>query len=258
MLTLVKQEYFKAFKQNRMHIWLLAMFLFPILILGCFPDQRMETGILNLGQGLLLVNLLGIILTALFTSQEFTYGTIRPLLSRRFNRAAIFISKIIVIWSSFIGLFLADFLGTMMGKALFAPQFNMNLQYGDPTGNGWEVIFKTVGETMLQMIFIAGLVLLVVNLVKTSGAAVALGVVMVYGVPALTALSSFLIQQVPILKWGPLQVFLGIQNIGRLGGQPDLMYQALGLTVSQLVTAYCLYTLAIYAGAYWIFQRRNV
>lgn len=258
MLTLVKQEYYKAFKQNQMHIWLLLMFAFPILILAVFPDQRMQTGILNLGQGIVLVNFLGIVLTALFASQEFAYGTIRPLLSRRFNRGAVFISKIILIITTFLGLFLADFLGTVVAKLIFAPKFNFNLQYGDPSGTGWEVIVKTVGETMLQMVFVAGLVMLVVNLVKSSGAAVALGVVMVYGIPVLTALSTYLLQLAPILKWNPLHIFLGIQNIGRLGGQPALFYQALGLTVQQLIIAYCVYVFAIYGAAYLVFKRRNV
>ncbi|CAK8054310.1 ABC transporter permease [Eupransor demetentiae] len=258
MLTLVKQEYFKAFKQNRLHYYLLVLFAFPIFILGCFPDQRMETGILNLGQGLILVNFLGIVLTALYASQEFTYGTIRLLLSRRFNRAAVFTSKIIVILSTFIAFFAADFLGTLVAKLAFAPTFDFSKQYGDPSGTGWQVIYRTVGETMLQMIFIAGLVLLVVNIVKSSGAAIALGVVMVYGIPLLTALSSYILQQAAFLKWNPLNIFLGIQNIGRLGNQPAVMYQAMGMTVNQLIYAYVGYVVLIYAIAYYIFQRRSV
>lgn len=258
MLTLMKQEYFKAFKQNRLHWWLLVVFAFPIFIIGCFPIERMQTGILNLGQGLILVNFLGIILTALIASQEFTYGTIRPLLSRRFNRAQVFISKIVLLVSVYVLLFLADFIGTLIAKLIFAPSFDFSRQYGDPNGNGWVVIFRTVGETFLQMLFIAGLVLLVVNLVKSSGAAIALGVVMVYGVPVLTSISTYLLQQLPFLKWGPLQVFLGIQNLGRLGPQPDVLYQALGLTIEQLVGAYVFYLFIIYGGAYYIFRRRSV
>ncbi|MDF7627056.1 ABC transporter permease [Leuconostocaceae bacterium ESL0723] len=258
MLTLMKQEYFKVFKQNHLHWWLLVTFAFPIFIIGCFPIERMQTGILNLGQGIIIVNFLGIIMTALIASQEFSYGTIRPLLSRRFNRLQVFISKILLIISVYVLLFLADFLGTMVAKLFFAPSFDFSRQYGDPNGNGWVVIYRTVGETFLQMLFIAGLVLLVVNLVKSSGAAIALGVVMVYGVPVLTALSTFLLGQLPWLKWGPLQIFLGIQNIGRLGPQPDILYQALGLTLEQLVSTYVAYIVIIYTLAYYIFRKRSV
>ena len=51
MLTLMKQEYYKAFKQNRLHIWLGLGVLFPLLIMGIFKSQRGVGTIVDLGHG---------------------------------------------------------------------------------------------------------------------------------------------------------------------------------------------------------------
>ena len=61
----MKQEYYKAFKQNKLYIWLILSFAFPIAIIGIFKSQRTMASVINLGQALLYVQMAGIIITAL-------------------------------------------------------------------------------------------------------------------------------------------------------------------------------------------------
>ena len=101
----MKQEYYKAFKQNRLYIWLALSFLFPLAVMGIFKTQRSGEVVVNFGQATLYIVFAGIIITALSVSQEFGFGTIRPLLSRRFSRGQIFASKLLLNLSVYLALF---------------------------------------------------------------------------------------------------------------------------------------------------------
>ena len=65
MLTLMKQEYYKAFKQNRLYIWLALSFLFPLAVMGIFKTQRTGEVVANFGQATVYIVFDGIIITAL-------------------------------------------------------------------------------------------------------------------------------------------------------------------------------------------------
>lgn len=254
MLTLMKQEYYKALKQSRLYIWLVLSFIFPLAVMAVFKTQRSGESVVAFGQGTLYVFLAGIIMTALSVSQEFGFGTIRPLLSRRFSRGMIFTSKLLLNLSVYLSLFVAAFVGTMLGKVIFVPKFNMSDKMSD-IGSGWQVMGLTFVDTMLQMLFIAGLVLLITNLVKSSGAAIGLGVVMIVGTPILSSISALLIHAAPILKWNPFNIYLGIAMFG----MPDTEYQAMvHFSQGTVISAYVVYILIMYSAAYLIFKKRSV
>ncbi|CAM3214588.1 ABC transporter permease [Leuconostoc rapi] len=255
MLTLMKQEYYKVFKQNRIHIWLGLGVLFPLIIMGLFKSQRGAGTIVDLGHGTFYVYMAGIIITALSVSQEFGFGTIRPLLSRRFSRGMIFTSKLLLNFSIYIALFLSVFIGTMIGQLIFAPNFDFSERVSY-AGNGWQTIGITVLGTLLQMIFVAALVLLITNLVKSSGAAIGLGVVMIVGTPILSSISMMLIQMAPILKWNPFNIFIGISMYGQLA--PSGIKSIVHMSQGTVFIAYIVYILVMYAVAYLIFKKRSV
>ncbi|WKY79288.1 ABC transporter permease subunit [Leuconostoc lactis] len=254
MLTLMKQEYYKAFKQNRLYIWLALSFLFPLAVMGIFKTQRSGEVVVSFGQATLYIVFAGIIITALSVSQEFGFGTIRPLLSRRFSRGQIFASKLVLNFSVYLALFVTAFLGTMLAKVIFVPKFNLNAKMAT-LGSGWEVMGQTFVNTMLQMVFIAALVLLITNLVKSSGAAIGLGVVMIVGTPILTSLSALLIEMAPIMKWNPFNIYLGIAMLEL----PKTAFKDLvHLSQTTVLWVYLLDIVLMYGVAYWIFKKRSV
>lgn len=254
MLTLMKQEYYKAFKQNRLYIWLALSFLFPLAVMGIFKTQRIGEVVANFGQATVYIVFAGIIITALSVSQEFGFGTIRPLLSRRFSRGQIFASKLLLNLSVYLALFVTAFLGTMLAKVIFVPKVNLQAKLND-MGTGWQVMGQTFVITMLQIIFIAALVLLITNLVKSSGAAIGLGVVMIVGTPILTSLSALLIEIAPIMKWNPFNIYLGIAMLEL----PKTAFKALvHLSQTTVLWVYLIDIVLMYGVAYWIFKKRSV
>lgn len=254
MLTLMKQEYYKAFKQNRLYIWLVLSFLFPLAVMGIFKTQRTGEVVANFGQATVYIVFDGIIITALSVSQEFGFGTIRPLLSRRFSRGQIFASKLLLNLSVYLGLFVTAFLGTMLAKVIFVPKVNLQAKLND-MGTGWQVMGQTFVITMLQIIFIAALVLLITNLVKSSGAAIGLGVVMIVGTPILTSLSALLIEMAPIMKWNPFNIYLGIAMLEL----PKTAFKDLvHLPQTTVLWVYLIDIVLMYGVAYWIFKKRSV
>ena len=250
MLTLMKQEYYKAFKQNRLYIWLVLSFLFPLAVMAIFKTQRSGEVVANFGRATMYIVFAGIIITALSVSQEFGFGTIRPLLSRRFSRGQIFASKLLLNLSVYLALFVTAFLGTMLAKVIFVPKVNLQAKLNE-MGTGWQVMGQTFVITMLQMVFIAALVLLITNLVKSSGAAIGLGVVMIVGTPILTSLSALLIEMAPVMKWNPFNIYLGIAMLEL----PKTAFKALvHLPQTTVIWVYMVDIVLMYGAAYWILK----
>lgn len=102
------------------------------------------------------------------------------------------------------------------------------------------------------MIFVAALVLMITNLVKSSGAAIGLGVVMIVATPILSAISLKLIDLAPFLKWNPFNIYLGMSNIGMLS--PNILKQAMHISQNELIVAYLIYIALMYGIAYLIFK----
>ncbi|WP_220740571.1 ABC transporter permease [Leuconostoc miyukkimchii] len=255
MLTLMKQEYYKALKQNKLYIWLGLGVLVPILVMGVFKSQRGVGSVSDLGHATFYVYLAGIIITALSVSQEFGFGTIRPLLSRRFSRGMIFTSKLLLNLSVYIALFIAALVGTLIGQLIFAPNLDFSTR-ASYAGNVWQTIGITILGTMFQMIFVAALVLLITNLVKSSGAAIGLGVVMIVGTPILSSISMMLIELAPVLKWNPFNIFIGMAMYGQVA--PSSFKDIVHMSQGTVIIAYLVYVIVMYGIAYLIFKKRSV
>ena len=58
-------------------------------------------------------------------------------------------------------------------------------------------------------VLVLGMVLLAVNIVRSSGAAIALGVAFTLGINTVTAASQFLVSKAELLKWYPFNILLG-------------------------------------------------
>ena len=86
----------------------------------------------------------------------------------------------------------------------------------------------SIMDVALQMIFVAALVLMVTNMVKSSGAAIGLGIVMIVATPIISVISLKLIDLAPILKWNPFNIYLGIASIGQV--KPSIMAQIMDMS----------------------------
>ncbi|WP_200135916.1 hypothetical protein [Leuconostoc sp. S51] len=101
-------------------------------------------------------------------------------------------------------LMIVDTLSVLIGKLLLhitvGPHFFKNLiSYGV--------------SSFAPSVLVLGMVLLVVNIVRSSGAAIALGVAFTLGINIVTAASQFLISKAELLKWYPFNILLGRPNL---------------------------------------------
>ncbi|CAH1855786.1 ABC transporter permease [Convivina praedatoris] len=254
MLTLLKQEFLKSWKQNRIYIWLLIAFIVPIAMIKINPTP---VELLSFGGGSAVAYIGAIVMSALIFTQEFSFGTIRPLLSRSYSRGAVFLSKVIYYIAAYLVMLLVAFIATMIGKLIFAndiPAATMKLV--------WPAMGTYVVSSILDMAFVTALVLLVSNIVKSSGAAIGLGVLMMVGTSVLGALSSYLVSLWEPLKWNPLQLEQLINYYGRSGADLKTLnmisQQAFKTDMWVPLLVFGLYLLVIYVIAYLIFKRRSV
>ncbi|MBS9335139.1 ABC transporter permease [Fructobacillus sp. M1-13] len=254
MLTLIKQEWMKALKQNRFYVWAIIAFLMPIVTLVWFiPAETQTIGYMALGGAKIVVAIAGSVIAALTFTQEFSYGTIRPLLSRQYSRFFIFLSKIIMIVCEYVIVLLSAIFGTLIGRFIF-----QMLNGKNGTEIDWQPFFFSQVMDVLMTLFFFAVVLLVANMVKSSAAAVSLGIVMSVATSIIAALTTFLVQFFEPLKWNPFTVESLLANFDGTTAHNQALELYFGANISIIWVVYLLYLAAIYALTFLIFQRRSV
>lgn len=101
-------------------------------------------------------------------------------------------------------------------------------------------------------VLVLGMVLLVVNIVRSSGAAIALGVAFTLGINTVTAASQFLVSKAELLKWNPFNILLGTNQFSY-----DVTSQT-HLTLINVIIGLIVYLILFYGIAFVIFNKRNV
>ncbi|CAK8054889.1 ABC transporter permease [Eupransor demetentiae] len=254
MITLLKQEGMKAWKQNRVYYWFILALIVPILWIWRNPTAD---SLSILGQGFNVANLAVIVMAAVIFTQEFHFGTIRPLLSRRFSRSAVFTSKILTYTGVYLGTFFMSFVGTMIAWPIFVH----HVSHSDLT-NIWQGIGSLIFSYVLTYAFVTAFILLVANIVKSSGAAIGLGMVLLVGSNILGAFSLFLKHTWEPLKWNPFGVEFGIRAIGGDIFDGKMMkadaHQLMNAEPWVIFLVFAAYVLVLYAVTYYIFKRRSV
>ncbi|MDF7627057.1 ABC transporter permease subunit [Lactobacillaceae bacterium L1_55_11] len=254
MLTLLKQEFFKSWKQNRIYIWLIIALIVPFITLKISPSVQ---SVPSFAGGASLASLYALVAMAITFTQEFHFGTIRPLLSRRFSRGMVFTSKLLTVFLNYLLMLLVSFIATQIAQLIFVHDSTKEIRT-----QVWQVTGTMLIDNILNMLFVTGLVLLISNIVKSSGAAIGLGMVMLVGTGILSAASSFLIAMWEPFKWNPFQLLQVIDYFGTSGSSMSILdmqvQQAYSTGLWAIFTVFGLYIVLIYVIAYYIFRKRSV
>ncbi|USS91490.1 ABC transporter permease subunit [Fructobacillus americanaquae] len=262
MFTLLKQEAMKAWKQNRVYIWAIIAFVLPIITLTSFVPMASQASAYGaLGGSSIIITIGMLVLTALSFTQEFTFGTIRPLLSRQYSRLQIFLAKIITVIVEYFLLIVFSLAGTAIGRLIFRAMHDgatEKIYTTYYTSLDWKSFLFALLMSFVGSLFLMAIVLLVSNIAKSSAAAISLGIVMSVATSILSAVTSSLIQLWAPLKWNPLTV----QNVvSYYSGTSDFnksIQSYFGAGAWVLFVVYGAYVLVMYALAYWVFNRRSV
>ncbi|MBS9336874.1 ABC transporter permease [Fructobacillus parabroussonetiae] len=254
MHTLLKQEWMKAVKQNRFYVWALIAFILPIIVLTTLvPTDQQLVGYYSLGGAGIVVAIAASVISALTFTQEFNYGTIRPLLSRQYSRLEIFVSKIIMIVFEYILVLTSAVLGTLAGRLIF-----QMINGSTGTSIDWQpFLFNQVMDVIMTLFFFA-IVLLVSNLVKSTAAAVSIGIVLSVATSIIAAITTFLVQFWEPLRWNPLTVEAFLSQFNGRQVQNEYMMNFFGTDVWVVWAVYIFYLVVLYLFTYLIFQRRSV
>lgn len=254
MITLLKQEWMKAVKQNRFYIWALIAFIMPIVVLNwLIPAEQQTIGYYTFGGASIVVAIAGSVIAALTFTQEFSYGTIRPLLSRQYSRLEIFISKIIMIVVEYVLVLASAIIGMLAGRLLFQTMHGTS-----GTTIDWQPFFFAQFMDVVMTLFFFAIVILVSNLAKSSAAAVSLGIVLSIATSIIATITTYLVRFWEPLKWNPLTVQAALAQFdgSKLMNLQLKMYFGADVWVVWLV--FVGYLAAIYAVTFLIFQRRSV
>ncbi|CAK8054311.1 ABC transporter permease [Eupransor demetentiae] len=254
MFTLLRQEFMKAWKQNRVYYWFILALIVPIVFIWHAPGAA-EVAVL--GGGVTVANLELIVVTAIIFTQEFRFGTIRPLLSRRFSRGMVFSSKVLTFAILYLVTILAAFIGTMIAWPIFVhdvPSETIKLV--------WQTMGTNVVTSVVEYAFFTSLILLVANIVKSSGAAIGLGMVMIVGTSILSGIATTLVQMWEPLKWNPFTLDNVVNAYGSYGANgtyyKTVVQQVMGTDPWVVFLVFGLYIIVLYLIAFLIFKRRSV
>ncbi|CAK8054888.1 ABC transporter permease [Eupransor demetentiae] len=253
MFTLLRQEAFKLRKQN--HAWwiLLIPIIIPLYIIYRHPASYDFS---SLALGFNFSTFVFYMVAAVFLSQEFRYGTIRPLLSRSYSRAKVFFSKVIVLFAYYLLM-----IGTALASTLIAGRLYGHLTI---TKTMWLALFVNLWTELLIDLFFVALILMATNAAKSGAAAMIVAVFLVLGNVILMAVSRHLIQIWSGFKWNPFALFYCIVESGDsayANNWPkfaNYLHAVTGLTPNVVILVCVFYIFLAYYIAFLIFKRRSV
>lgn len=254
MFTLLKQETMKAWKQNRVYIWATIIFVLPMITLPfVLSASTQAAGFAEFGGSSIVLSIFITVIAALTFSQEFTFGTIRPLLSRQYSRLQVFISKLLIILIQAVLMTLIAFVGSFIGRQIFIwmhGKTGTSIDFGQ--------FFYAQGISFLVTLFFIAIVLLIASVAKSAAAAISLGIVMSMVTSIISTISIYLVQFWSGLKWNPFTILEAVRSYDGTF-LSKLQYQAyFGTDPWVIFTVYGVYLVLIYGLAYWIFNRRSV
>ncbi|MBT1145105.1 ABC transporter permease subunit [Lactiplantibacillus argentoratensis] len=256
MLTLYRQESFKLLKKKST-LWisiLLAVVTFGVALLGrlkptIFPAKQFFQ--LNFISAPFLV-LFMIAATASIITMETQYGTIKNVLSQRYSRTQVLISKWLVMLTYSVYLYVMTSVLALIGKFIFVNNKFSLTDKGD-VHQIWLDWLITLSSNFLTVWLLLSLVFLMATLFKSSAAAISIGII---GYFALSLLNGFLVVLINLyewVKWNPLN-FL---NYPAQLNNPALS-QITKLSTTQLFWGNVCYIILFLLIDWLIFRKRNV
>lgn len=256
MLTLIKQELYKLLHKSGTYIGLACIFFFQIafaVIARIYP--KFMSGSAAFGDsftGATIAVFVMIAAGASIIAMEFQYGTVRPLLYRKYYRSQVYISKIVVVVLHALVLYVLQFLMTMVLKFTLFPKIDL----GASVGHGQTVfssLLLSTGASFTTLLLLLSVVLLLSTLFKSNATAITCGYVAYFAMGIASNFLLILIAHWHWLKWNPLTMML----LGSQVGTPMMSKLTL---MSTPVMFWCsvAYTVVFAFIGYALFRKRSV
>ncbi|MCT4457789.1 ABC transporter permease [Lactiplantibacillus paraplantarum] len=186
---------------------------------------------------------------ATMMTMEFQFGTIKQVLTQRYSRRLVLVSKWLVLLTYSLLLYVgSSLLAILLKVSLVNDKFTIFTH-----AKFWHGWLAGVGGDFLNTWLLLSIVLLVATLFKSSGAAVAVGIVGYFVLAMVNIPMVALIRKYAWLKWNPINMFnysaqLGLPTISKVTKLSDV----------QLFWGNLGYIILFLAVGLVFFQRREV
>ncbi|TPR41077.1 hypothetical protein DY130_01315 [Apilactobacillus micheneri] len=248
MLTLLRQEIYKQIHGKFYIGWPIVMLLMS-LIGGYFISSN-KHGFSHNGfaENIFSTNIQFVLIAmVVFASTimigDFANNTVKYLFSRQFSRLQIFISKLLVTFFMYIYLIVMSYIFTFITKMIFASSGEFGMKY----------ILQDMFSMSWFLLLLIPMVMLVSNIVKNNGVAIAIGIVFFFALNIINPFSMIAMRKFSILKFNPIN-FLNID--AQFGDHSMKAMTHLSLTSMEI--GIVLYALIFTVIAYVIYNHRNV
>lgn len=248
MLTLLRQEMYKQIHGKFYIGWPIVMLL-ASLTAGYFltsgknhvDHQAFAFNVFNDNMDLVLIAM--VVFASTIMIGDFANNTVKYLFSRQFSRLQIFISKLVTTFFMYIYLIVMSYIFTFISKMIFDRSGDMGMKY----------INQNLFSISWLLLLVIPMVMLVSNIVKNNGVAIALGIVFFFASSIVTAFSMVLMKKWDILKFNPFN-FLNVST--QFVDHSAKTVTNLSLTSMEIGTV--VYALIFTVIAYVIYNHRNV
>lgn len=248
MLTLLRQEMYKQIHGKFYIGWPIVMLL-ASLTAGYFltsgkghvDHEAFAFNVFNDNIDLVIIAM--VVFASTIMIGDFANNTVKYLFSRQFSRLQIFISKIITTFFMYIYLIVISYIFTFISKIIFDRSGDMGIKY----------INQNTFSIAWFLILLLPMVMLVSNIVKNNGVAIALGIVFFFASSMVSGFSILLMKKWDILKFSPFN-FLNVYN--QFVDHSLKAMTRLSLTSMEIGTI--VYALIFTAIGYVIYNHRNV
>ncbi|WP_421017168.1 ABC transporter permease [Furfurilactobacillus cerevisiae] len=207
MWTLYKQESFKLLKKKST-LWI--SIVLALIVFGFALTSRLQPKYFS-ASGLFTTNFASttfimfflIAAAASIVTMEFQYGTIKTVVSQRYSRSMILVSKWLVILTYSLYLYVMTAVLSLIAKLVFVnDKFSL-------TGTGynndiWQDWLANLGAGLLTLWLLISLVFLLATLFKSSAVAISVGILGYFVLNIVSSVMFILIHSHEWLKWNPI------------------------------------------------------
>lgn len=248
MLTLLRQELYK-----QIHGWFYIGWGIVILALslmtGFFYTNSHQLSVINnssriFGNAMIGVLVAMIVFASTVINSDFSNNTVKYLFARQFSRLQIFISKIITTILMYVYLVIVAFIGAGISNILFNQ--NRAFLFND--------MFVQLIARSFYLVLMIPLVILISNIFRNNGVAIAIGIVFYFVSNLINAIISIFMDKLPIVKFNPLN-FLNVYNEFIY---PKLISQVTQLSLMQIEIGAVIWGIVFLVISYLVYNHRNV
>lgn len=257
MQVLIKQELFKMYKKKSSIIFPIIILIFMLLFAFLsrqYPDIfNRELQFKSAFTGISWLGFLMIVQASTIITMEFSYGTIKNLLYRKYSRTQIIFSKFIALFIYSALLFLVVSLFTILLKYIFLGHLDMMHASGSKMPLIQELALNMVGNYIVLWLILS-LTLLLSCMMKSPSLSIALGIILYFALSIVSGILFLLIQKWTWLKWNPINML----NLSPQLLNQDSFNKLTHLSNTELFIGNLVYIFLFLVLVVIVFKRKNV